>query len=118
MTAVMAEAASDTLARAMTEKELAYNVLDAARKLGWRVYYTRYSLHSPKGWPDLVLIREVNEEQARIIFAELKVELRGKRGQLTPEQEETLHLLAMTGHGAYCWRPSDWFAGRIDEVLL
>jgi hypothetical protein len=101
------------LAEAMSEKALQANVRKLAKDHGWRVYCWWSSLHSPAGWPDLVCIREVNEEQARMVCAELKSE----KGKVTPDQVETIRLLRMAGHNVYVWRPSDLLAGRIEEVL-
>ena len=109
-------AAVDELTLTMTERELAKNVVHAAKTLGWRVYWTWNSLHSPRGWPDLVLLRRftyANVNDVDIIFAELKRE----KGKLTPDQEETLELLRGTGHGVYVWRPSQWVSGEIAEIL-
>jgi hypothetical protein len=65
----------------MTEKELRTSIVRAAREFGWRVYFTWSSMHSPAGFPDLVLVRS-----ARLIFAELKAE----KGKTTPDQDAWL----------------------------
>jgi len=97
----------------MRERDLAHNVVAAAKTLGWRVYFTWNSLHSPKGWPDLVALRQGFDGDTRIIFAELKSE----KGKLSLPQEQTLELLRGTGHGVYVWRPSQWLSGEIAEIL-
>lgn len=96
------------ICKAMSEKELQRNVIDLAKAFDWRVFWTWNSIHSPQGWPDLVMLRK-----GRLVFAELKSE----KGKLTPAQEETLEALKLTGHGVYCWKPIDWVSGRIDEIL-
>lgn len=67
---------------------------------GWLQYHTYDSTHSPKGFPDLVL---VHTTVPRVLFAELKSET----GEVTPEQEEWLRRLARSGNEVYLWRPSD-----------
>ena len=101
------------LAEAMSERELQKEVRQKATDHGWSVYCWWSSLHSPAGWPDLVLIREVNAEQARMIFAELKSE----KGKVSAEQVETIRLLRMAGHKVYVWKPLDLLEGRIEEIL-
>jgi len=101
------------LAEAMTEKDLQAKVRRVATVNGWRAFCWWSSQHSPAGWPDLVLVREVNESQARLIFVELKSE----KGKVGPEQEEAHRLLRLTGHAVYVWRPSDLLSGRVEEVL-
>ncbi len=64
-----------------TEKALQSAVRDYARLRGWHCYCVWDSRHSPKGWPDLVLLRP-----PRMVVAELK----STRGRLTKEQRETL----------------------------
>jgi len=84
----------------ITERDFLASVRSLAELLGWACYHTWQSIHSPAGFPDLVLVRP-----PRIIFAELKV---GNR-QPTPAQERWLNLLREC-HGveAYLWRPEDW----------
>lgn len=98
-------------ARAMPERRLQASIVADARKLGVRyVYHPWRSDHSEKGWPDLILLYN-----GRGIAAELKAE--GK--PLPAEQERWLHELALVpGLRAYCWRPSDYLAGRVTEALL
>jgi hypothetical protein len=102
------------LAEAMSEKELQREVRKKAKEHGWHDWCWHTSLYSPAGWVDLVLIREVNEEQARIVFAELKKE---RAKEPTPVQLETHRLLRMAGHKVYVWRPSNYLSGEIEEVL-
>lgn len=82
----------------MTEREFSQSIVDAARTLGWRVYRTWTSLHSPKGFPDLCMVR-----RGRILFAELKTDT----GKVTPDQQAWLDDLRAVGVEVYLWRPSD-----------
>lgn len=79
---------TDTLA--ITEKQFSQQVVDLARLLGWKVYRQWTSIHSPKGFPDLTMVRE-----DRLVFAELKSE----QGKLTEAQAEWLEALRATGIG-------------------
>jgi hypothetical protein len=84
----------------ITERDFLATVRGLAELLGWVCYHTWQSIHSPAGFPDLVLVKP-----PRVIFAELKA---GNR-QPTPAQERWLNLLReCTGVEAYLWRPEDW----------
>ena len=91
-----------------TEKEFRQMVCDAAMALGWKQqYHTWSSLHSPKGFPDCILIREQEDGTARLLAIECKT---GNR-QPTPEQLEWLRLFALVpGCRAFCFWPSEWDA--------
>jgi len=114
------------LAEAMSEKALQANVRKLATDHGWKCYCWWSSLHSPKGWPDLVCIREggpdivgadggsYTQACAEIIAIELKSE-RGKPP--TPEQVETHRLLRLGGIPSYIFRPSALLSGEIEEIL-
>ena len=91
----------------LSEKDFRQQVLDLARVLGWECYFTWGSLHSPSGFPDLVMAR-----LSRLIIAELKSE----KGVLSEAQEKWLELLRGTGKcDVYLFRPSDW--DEIVEIL-
>jgi hypothetical protein len=90
----------------ISERRFQRQVVDLAKLLGYRVYWTWNSLHSPKGWPDLVLIK-----RPRIVFLELK----GERTPVTDEQRETITELQACGMTAMIARPSDW--DEIERVL-
>lgn len=91
----------------ITEKQFSQQVVDLAQQLGWRVYRTWTSMHSPKGFPDLTMVRG-----ERLIFAELKSEI----GKPTEAQTEWLTALMTTGKvEVYLWRPSQ--INEIAEVL-
>ena len=84
----------------LTEKEFSQQVVDLAFITGWHVHRTWTSIHSPAGWPDLVLCRP-----PRLIIAELKAE--GKK--LTPDQADWLECLRrVPGIEVACWWPSYW----------
>jgi hypothetical protein len=100
----------------MSEAELQRNVIDMARYLGWYVHAERPAMTSKgfrtaimgnAGFPDIVLCRA-----DRLIFVELK----SASGTLTDQQVKWGKLLA-ANTTYYIWRPSDWFSGKIEEVL-
>jgi len=92
----------------VTERDLREQVRDLCNLFGWKMYFTWTSIHSPRGFPDLVL---ANPEQKRVIFAELKSD----KGKVTPQQEEWLSTLKACGQTVYVWRPADIEA--IAEIL-
>jgi hypothetical protein len=82
-------------------------VVDLARLFGWKVYFSWTSIHSPKGFPDLVMVR-----LSRIVFAELKSE----KGRVTETQREWLDALELSGKvEVYVWKPADW--SEIESIL-
>jgi hypothetical protein len=81
-------------------------VVALARYRGWRVMWTWNSRHSPKGWPDLFLVRH-----GRAIAAELKIPPR----KPTQEQWDWLKDLALCGIETYVWVPDDW--ASIERIL-
>lgn len=81
-------------------------VYDLARLQGWLVYFTWNSLHSPPGFPDLVMVRG-----RRTIFAELK----SASGQLTLHQRKWLWALAAAGQEVWVWKPEAW--RQVEGVL-
>lgn len=99
-----------TAAGQMLESALQSNILDLATRLQWMSYHTHDSRRSQPGWPDLAMVR-----RGRLIIAELKQE----RGRPTAKQAEWLAALRLVPNvEVYLWRPSDWFADRIRQVLL
>lgn len=93
----------------ITERTLQQAIVDGARVLGWLSYHTWLSKHSAPGFPDLVLMRP-----PRLILAELK----SQTGVLTAAQGVwQAGLVACPGVEYYLWRPADWLAGTILEVL-
>lgn len=88
------------------ERTFRRQLLDLARMLRWRAYFTWTSVHSPPGFPDIVLVRG-----PRLVIAELKSE----DGKLTEPQRVWLLDLVGTCAEVYLWRPS--YLQRIAEVL-
>jgi len=84
----------------VTEADLREQIRTLCKLYGWKMYFSWTSIHSPRGFPDLVL---ANPEQKRVIFAELKTE----KSKLTPQQEEWLDTLDACGAEVYLWRPGD-----------
>ena len=92
-----------------TEEEFRQQVIEVLKLFGWHYYFTWHSLHSPRGFPDIVAIKEFEDGTARLLAIECKV---GNK-QPTPEQVEWLRLFNLVpGCRAYCVRPSDW-----DELI-
>lgn len=81
----------------MTERELQTEVIRIAKAYNWEVYFTFDSRLSPRGFPDLVLVRE------RVIFAELKTET----GRLSKEQIKWRKKLLEANAEYYLWREED-----------
>ena len=92
----------------VTEKDLREQIRTLCQLYGWKMYFSWTSIHSPRGFPDLVL---ANPEQKRVIFAELKSE----KGKVTEYQQEWLDTLKACGQTVYVWRPTDIEA--IAEIL-
>lgn len=84
----------------ITEKDLREQVRDICKLFGWLFYFTWTSIHSPRGFPDLVL---VHLGKKKIIYAELKNE----KGKLTEYQELWIDALRVCGQEVYVWRPAD-----------
>jgi len=84
----------------VTERDLREQVRDACRLFGWEFYFSWTSIHSPRGFPDLVLVHPVKR---RVIFAELKSE----NGEVSEHQQRWLDVLAQAGQEVYVWRPAD-----------
>jgi hypothetical protein len=94
----------------LTERRFADQVVTYARLMGWRIYRTWRSDHSPAGFPDLVLCR-ARHPQPRVVFAELKAQ----RTPVTDDQRAWIDELRACGQEAYIWRPSQW--EEIEKVL-
>jgi hypothetical protein len=90
-----------------SERQFREQIVTLARLRGWAVYWTWTSIHSPAGFPDLVLCRP-----PRLIFAELKT----ATATVTPAQQEWLAALGACGTSeAFLWRPADW--PQVDAAL-
>lgn len=112
------------IALSLSEKELQRHIIAAAEMLGWRVYHTFDSRRSQAGFPDLLMVRyaactleqcEADEHPTEAVAIELKRE----RGKVSPEQEVWLDLLGRLPGVKFAGviRPSQWFAGELDDVL-
>lgn len=91
----------------VSERDLREQIRDLCKVFGWRMAFAQYSPRSPKGFPDLVLLRP-----PRVIFAELKSET----GKTTAEQDAWLgQLRELPNAEVFLWRPDD--LERFAEVL-
>lgn len=99
----------------LPEKELQRQVRAYARLLGWEVHTTWTSIHSPRGWPDLTLYRERPDGTGELVLIELKAE----RGIVSEAQQMWIERLRRVPGVSWAGvvRPSDWYAGVLDEVL-
>lgn len=84
---------------AQTEQQFQRAVIEYAQILRWLCYHSWTSIHSSKGFPDLVLCRP-----PQLIYVELKSE----KGRVSTDQRTWLDSLIACGCEAYLWRPSDW----------
>ncbi len=93
----------------MREVDLQKQVIALAKILGYKVYHPLLSKWSEKGWPDLAMVRD-----GRLVCIELKSE----KGKVTEHQQAWLAALAaVPGVACYVFRPSDWYAGKVEEAL-
>jgi hypothetical protein len=94
----------------MTENQLKKYVLTEAYKQGWLVYHVVQDSHSHKGggsgYPDLTLARD-----GSVMFMELKQE------KASPTAEQWAWYEALGRHAWHLIRPSDWYSGRVAELL-
>lgn len=96
--------------RAMSEDQLQACVTDAAERGGWLWWHDVDSRRNKSGLPDLIL---VHPRTGRLLFVELK----SATGKPRPAQITWLQALTIR-HETYLWRPADWFAGTINQILL
>ena len=84
----------------LPEKRFQGQIIKLAKLFGWREYFVFNSEGSPKGWPDLVLIRPPHG---------LIWELKTDTGRLTADQRDTLKALQEVKHwDVRVVRPRDW----------
>jgi hypothetical protein len=91
----------------MTENDLKQAVLLLAYREGWTVYHVPQATMrngGGRGYPDLTLARD-----GEVLWIELKQE----KGVLTSQQAQWISILP----ASYVIRPSDWFSGRVAELL-
>lgn len=103
----------------MTEDQLGESVRQLCEDvLGWRFIWLRKTYNSSNRNLDLLLIPLRHTERRHVLHRELKgYDARGRLGQLTTEQSETIMELNQAGGDARKWEPADWFAGTIEEEL-
>jgi hypothetical protein len=91
----------------MTENDLKRAVLLMARREGWAVYHVPQATMrngGGAGYPDLTLARD-----GEVLWIELKSE----KGVLEPMQAKWISILP----ASHVIRPSDWYSGRVAELL-
>ena len=96
------------------ERVLLAEICRIAKQYSWTFYHTHRSDRSPKGFPDLVLVRPGPEgASGRLLFVEAKT----ATGKLTPEQVTWLSLLrhSVPGVETFVWRPRH--LAEIHEIL-
>lgn len=94
----------DAINNSITEKVFQSQVEQLLKLCGYDYYHTWKSYHSPKGFPDIVAIKERGGTIINCFVAELK----SKKGRITAEQQRWLYLFQLRGIEGYIWRPSDW----------
>lgn len=90
------------------ESDLLQNVRDTCAVLRLLAYHTHASIHSPSGFPDLVILGP-----GGILFRELK----SATGIVSAAQEMWLRALKAAGMDAEVWRPEDLASQRIIREL-
>ena len=109
----------------MTERNLQIVVEECLRSRDWFVYHSPDSRGSEPGLLDIVAVRP-----PRVLFVELKSQegkldrrerwtMRSKRKtrrRLPTQAQWFERLKKCPGVETYLWRPSDWFAGKVEEV--
>jgi hypothetical protein len=91
----------------MTENVLKGHVLSMAYRQGWAVFHlpaTNIRGSQGRGYPDLTFARD-----REVLWMELKAQ----KGVLTMEQLAWFDALP----AAHVIRPSDWYSGRVAELL-
>ena len=93
----------------VTEKEFESQIKDMAKLFGWLYYHTWRSIHSPAGFPDVVMARP-----PRIIFVELK----SFKGKVSGKQSEWLETLGQCPNvEVFLWRAEEESIEEIAEIL-
>jgi len=95
----MKEAKNTDAQLKITEKQFQQQIIDLAKLCGWKEYHTWKSIHSPAGFPDLILVRDKDI---------LAIEVKSERGKVTEAQWNWLEALGKTQVEVYIWRPLDW----------
>lgn len=132
---------NSTMSGAMTgdldilERDLQKQIRNTLAQFGWRATVTWSSINSPKGFPDIFAVRPIYPDGAyddpaptEAVAIECKREAehcqnsapKGIIAGVSPEQQRAwLELLARLPGVKFAGvvRPSDWYAGVLDEVL-
>jgi len=88
------------------ESQFQAKVITLATRLGYDfIYHTHNSRRSPKGFPDLIMIRP---RDMRLVVIEFKI----KPHKPTTEQQKWLDAFALVTNFCFLWYPEDW-----DEIL-
>jgi hypothetical protein len=85
----------------LTEAQMQAGITKAAKQLGYLVYHTKYSIGSPRGYPDMTIVGH-----GRLWFWELK----GPNPKIYPEQEVWIDTLKSHGYDARFVFPGDYDA--------
>ncbi|WP_433542056.1 hypothetical protein ACQP10_37855 (plasmid) [Streptosporangium sandarakinum] len=110
----MSAEAQAKLVKTMKEKDLRDDhIVPRARALGYLVYWTWNSKHSPAGFPDVFLLHPVT---GAVIVRELKMARSGAKP--TAEQQKWLDGFGVAGLNVAVWTPADLFSGEITRVLV
>ncbi len=91
----------------ITHADFQWQIVKYAKLCGWDYQYWWRTLKSPKGFLDLVLVR-----QPRLIFAEIKI----PPDVLSKEQQKWFNIWKqMPQVEVYIWKPDDW--NDIEQIL-
>ena len=100
-TVAMVEFQQPKVSEVMTEAALQRSIVAAARDCGWLVQFAWSSMHSPSGFPDLVLC---NPERYELLFWECK----SAKGKVSEAQQVWLDALGkIVNVEARVVRPAD-----------
>jgi hypothetical protein len=91
----------------MSEPMMQAGIMRLAKQLGYLAYHTKWSLNSPRGFPDLVIVGH-----GRSWFLEIK----GPRPKVYPEQIAWVDALGAVGHDARFIHPGD-YEGILQELM-
>lgn len=91
----------------MSEADFQESLRQLAKIYGYTYFHVHHSIHSPSGFPDMVLARL--EPEPRLIFVELKTDNLSV-SQPSFDQWLWLYILQHIGKPVECYlfRPSDW----------
>lgn len=86
-----------------SEADFQAQLIDAAKRLGYRAYHTHDSRRSEPGFPDLVL---ASPQRRRVVFAELKSDTE----EPSEDQAWWIDVLTAAGQETHVWHYRDWDA--------